>query len=76
MKNCPDSLRRRVRMKSGSMNGVLCYSGYILPAGGVSSRGSFSEDTIVFSIMTNNIVDDSAAVRNFIDALLVKLCNG
>ena len=69
MKNCPDSLRRRVRMKSGSMNGVLCYSGYILPAGG---KG----DTIVFSIMTNNIVDDSAAVRNFIDALLVKLCNG
>ena len=76
MKNCPDSLRRRVRMKSGSMNGVLCYSGYILPAGGVSSRGSFSEDTIVFSIMTNNIVEDPAAVCNFIDALLVKLCNG
>lgn len=69
MKNCPDSLRRRVRMKSGSMNGVLCYSGYILPAGG---KG----DTIVFSIMTNNIVEDPAAVCNFIDALLVKLCNG
>ncbi len=28
----PEEIRRRLRVKSGSMTGVLCYCGYILPA--------------------------------------------
>lgn len=109
MKNAPEALRRRVRMKSGSMDGVLCYSGYILPAarassaaasvppsaagekssvtassgaaaagksGGSASHGSSAvpEGTIVFSIMTNNITENAAEVRRFIDTLLIMLC--
>lgn len=74
LKSCPDALRRRVRMKSGSMNGVLCYSGYILPASGTGKSEALPDSTIVFSIMTNNIVNDSAAVRRFIDTLIPLLC--
>ena len=77
MRGCQESLRRRVRMKSGSMNGVLCYSGYILPSADSSSASSgsaLSDDTVVFSIMTNNIVDNPAEVRRFIDTLLNLLC--
>lgn len=44
----PDQLKKRVRCKTGSMNGVRCYSGYIL-----SSSGDPAED-IVFSVMSNN----------------------
>ena len=44
----PWALRHRIRMKSGSMAGVRCFSGYIL-----SSDGK-PENTIVFSLLTNN----------------------
>ncbi len=33
MKGQPEALRARIKVKSGSMNGVRCYSGYILPTG-------------------------------------------
>ena len=33
MKGQPEALRSRIKVKSGSMNGVRCYSGYILPTG-------------------------------------------
>jgi D-alanyl-D-alanine carboxypeptidase/D-alanyl-D-alanine-endopeptidase (penicillin-binding protein 4) len=33
MKGQPLALRERIKVKSGSMNGVRCYTGYILPAG-------------------------------------------
>ena len=56
----------RVRMKSGSMNGVLCYSGYILDEEGNPS--------LTFSILTNNAVAPTRGVRNalagFLDFLL------
>ncbi len=32
MKGQPESLRSRIKVKSGSMTGVRCYSGYILPS--------------------------------------------
>ncbi|MBR4775894.1 MAG: D-alanyl-D-alanine carboxypeptidase/D-alanyl-D-alanine-endopeptidase [Bacteroidales bacterium] len=56
----------KVRMKSGSMNGVLCYSGYILDEEGNPS--------ITFSILTNNAVapmrEVRAALAGFLDFLL------
>lgn len=65
----PESLRSRVRMKSGSMNGVLCYSGYVMP---VSDR---KEDVIVFSIMTNNCPDAEKQARAFMDELIYLIAN-
>lgn len=56
--------RLRIRMKSGSMNGVLCFSGYI------SSASGRPENDIIFSIMTNNCPDGQKEVKIFIDRLL------
>ena len=64
LKNAPEALKRRIRMKSGSMEGVLCYSGYILPAEGSS------EGPITFSIMTNNCTAEFVAVRETITKIL------
>ena len=33
LRSASESVRRRIYMKSGSMDGVRCFSGYILPAG-------------------------------------------
>lgn len=56
----------RIRMKSGSMNGVLCYSGYILDEEG--------EPQYSFSILTNNATakarDVRTALASFLDFLL------
>ena len=67
MKKYPSSLKARRRMKSGSMDGTLCYSGYILPESSDSCMGK-SPDTdrsgvIVFSIMTNNSTSSAYRVR-------------
>ena len=53
-------LKKRVRMKTGSMDGVRCLSGYIQPADGKK------ENTIIFSIMVNN---STAASRTLISEL-------
>lgn len=45
----------RVRMKSGSMGGVLCYSGYILDEQG--------KPDIAFSFLTNNVTDANFQIR-------------
>lgn len=42
------SCAARIYYKSGSMDGVRCYSGYVVPKDGLK------EDIIVFSIMVNN----------------------
>ena len=60
-------IRKRVRMKSGSMNGVLCFSGYILPADGKR------ENTVFFSIMTNNVAAPGSAVAPTLEDLIVSL---
>ena len=48
LQNESRDLKKRIFYKSGSMEGVRCYSGYILSASGRP------EDTIVFSVMVNN----------------------
>ena len=45
----------RVRMKSGSLSGVLCYSGYILDEAG--------KPAVTFSILTNNALVGASQVR-------------
>lgn len=61
------AFRSRIRMKSGSMNGILCYSGYILPQDGDLSRA------VVFSILTNNTTASSWAVSPQIDKIIEAL---
>lgn len=61
------SIRQRIRMKSGSMDGVLCYSGYILPASGSA------KEAIVFSILTNNCNAPVSAVRAKIMSIITEL---
>ena len=82
MKKSPDSLKRRIRMKSGSMNGVRCYSGYILPEGystGKAREGCTGDsctkdngfgDTIVFSVMVNNCTSPTWKVNPMIDKII------
>lgn len=60
----PDELRSRIYCKSGSMNGVRCYSGYILPSDGDPSH------MIVFSVMTNNVTAGTAAVSGALQTLI------
>ena len=56
-------------MKSGSMNGVRCYSGYILSPDGDPAR------TIVFSLLTNNVTADSWMVNPSIDGIIKALAS-
>lgn len=65
----PYALRHRIRMKSGSMDGVRCFSGYILPSDGKPGN------TIVFSILTNNAVAPGSQVYPLIDAMIESLAN-
>ena len=53
LQNEAKDLKERIFYKSGSMEGVRCYSGYIVPASGRE------EDTIVFSVMVNNCTSES-----------------
>lgn len=61
----PETLKKRIWMKSGSMDGVLCYSGYIMPAGYVPGQ-PVPKEAIVFSILTNNCVAPVSEVRSSI----------
>ena len=54
--------RERIRVKSGSMDGVLCYSGYIL--------GDDGRPRITLSIMTNHTTAPAADVRSVLARLL------
>lgn len=60
-------LRKRIHLKSGSMNGVRCYSGYIEP------RDGTKEDVIVFSIMTNNALVRASQVDPILDRIIAFL---
>lgn len=64
------ALKKRIRLKSGSMNGVLCYSGYILPSDGSTAAGA---NVIFVSIMTNNASVGAAKVRPLLEGILVRL---
>jgi len=65
MQNADPKVKARVYFKTGSMNGVRCYSGYILPTSGKA------EDTIVFSLLTNNLVEKN--VYPMMDTLVTNL---
>lgn len=65
--NTPLSYRERFHMKSGSMNGVRCYSGYIDSSDGDPSK------TIVFSLMMNNLTVSTWAINPYIDNIIEAL---
>ena len=64
MKAYPDDVKERILVKSGSMNGVRCYSGYIIPTEGTK------EETIIFSMMVNNCVSPTWKVRPLLDKIM------
>ena len=68
-------IRRRIRLKSGSMGGVLCYCGYILPqSNAISPAGTSKEtstgETIAFSIMINDSIQSTTRLRSYIESIL------
>jgi len=65
----PGSIRSRVHYKSGSMNGVRCFCGYIEPSAG--DRG----DTIIFSLMTNNALASTGSVDAILDRIVALLAS-
>ena len=65
-----EALKNRIYMKSGSMNGVRCYSGYVLPASGEK------KDIIIFSVMTNNITAPGSKVYAVIDKIIALIAAG
>ena len=54
--------KARLRLKSGSMDGVLCYSGYVLDTEGKPVR--------TFSLMVNGATARTAVVREALGALI------
>jgi D-alanyl-D-alanine carboxypeptidase/D-alanyl-D-alanine-endopeptidase (penicillin-binding protein 4) len=64
MKDYPVEIKNRIKAKSGSMDGVRCYSGYIIPSEGCK------DDTIVFSIMVNNCTAPTWKVRPMLDKIM------
>ena len=78
MKSYPESLRTRIRAKSGSMNGVRCYSGYILPEDyipGSPVTQEIKDRTIIFSVMTNNCTSPNWKVRQMLDKFMGEIAN-
>ena len=57
-------MKERIKVKSGSMSGVRCDSGYIIPSEGCK------DETIVFSIMVNNCTAPSWKVRPLMDKIM------
>ena len=58
----PAEKKARVRVKSGSMDGVLCYSGYILDESG--------NPKFVFSLMVNGATAKTAVLRDTLGTLI------
>ena len=76
MQGQPAALRNRIKVKSGSMNGVRCYSGYILPDSYTDYEAvpdDAKDNIIVFSIMTNNCTSPTWKVRPLLDKMMVAL---
>ena len=61
----PADKKARVRVKSGSMDGVLCYSGYILDESG--------KPQFVFSLMVNGATAKTTVLRDTLGALIETL---
>ena len=58
----PEAQKARIRVKSGSMDGVLCYSGYILDEQGSPSR--------VFSLMVNGATVKTSVLRDTLGEII------
>ena len=67
MQKVSEDIKARIKVKSGSMNGVRCYSGYIIPSSGAR------KDVIIFSLMINNCTAPGWKVRNLMDSIMVEL---
>lgn len=81
MKSYSASMRNRIKVKSGSMNGVRCYSGYILPSGYVHTGSEtipeeVKDGIIVFSILTNNCTSPTWKVRPLLDKVMAEIASG
>ena len=64
MKSYPESIKERILVKSGSMNGVRCYSGYVIPTEGCK------DDCIIFSILVNNCTAPTWQLRPLLDKIM------
>ena len=78
MTRYPEAVTSRIFLKSGSMDGTLCYSGYILPAEIADGKVSTARDTdrssiIIFSIMTGNCTSSPYQVRRTLEKMLFLL---
>ena len=69
LKGEPDAIKSRVHLKSGSMGGVRCFSGYIEPSEGSKSNA------IIFSIMANNFTASISKVDPIIDRIITLLAS-
>ncbi len=69
MSKYPAEMKVRIKVKSGSMNGVRCYSGYIIPTEGGK------DGTIIFSIMVNNCTSPTWKVRQLLDKMMATLAS-
>ncbi len=67
MSRYPAALKARIKTKSGSMNGIRCYSGYILPSDGGR------DGIIVFSIMVNNSTAPTWKLRRALDKIMAAI---
>lgn len=67
LQNSAPEIKNRVRMKSGSMNGVACYSGYILP------EDDDPDGTVAFSIMINASTKSIHQIVPFTDKLILDI---
>lgn len=67
LKNEKEDLKSRVHLKSGSMTGVRCFSGYIEP-----SEGSRA-DVIIFSVMAGSLLEKAGSVDPLIDRIIAFL---
>ena len=67
MAKSPAEIKARIKVKSGSMEGVRCYSGYIIP------REGGKDETIVFSLMVNNCTAPTWKLRQLLDKIMAAL---
>ena len=67
MTTVPAETRQRIRMKSGSMGGVRCFSGYITPVTGAK------EDAVIFSLMVNGFTAPLHRVQNHLFRIIEAL---
>ena len=60
----PQAFKERIHMKTGSMNGVRCFSGYITASDGDPRH------TIVFSVLVNNCPEPSYQMVPVLDGII------